>query len=105
MIAPPTTRKGVRAGWTIALTAVAFFMVALDGLVVVTALPAIHAELGGSISTLEWAVNAYLLTFAAGIVPAAAIGDRLGDAGSTLPAWRCSSARRPPAPSLRPPPH
>jgi EmrB/QacA subfamily drug resistance transporter len=62
----------------LALTSVSFFMVALDALVVVTALPAIHHSIGGSIATLEWAVNAYGLTFAAGIITAAALGDRLG---------------------------
>jgi EmrB/QacA subfamily drug resistance transporter len=62
----------------LALTSVAFFMVALDALVVVTALPAIHHSIGGSLGTLEWAVNSYSLTFAAGIITAAAIGDRLG---------------------------
>jgi EmrB/QacA subfamily drug resistance transporter len=64
--------------WTLALTSIAFFMVALDSLVVVTALPAIHHEIGGSISTLEWTVNAFTLTYAAGIITAAALGDRLG---------------------------
>ncbi len=43
-----------------------------------TALPAIHRSVGGSIATLEWAVNAYALTFAAGMITAAALGDRLG---------------------------
>ena len=64
--------------WTLALTSVGFFMVTLDALVVVTALPAIHRDLGGSISTLEWTVNAFTLTYAAGIITAAALGDRLG---------------------------
>src|SRR5215472_10156782 len=64
--------------WTLGLTSVAFFMVALDSLVVVTALPAIHRDLGGSISTLEWTVNAFTLTYAAGIITAAAMGDRVG---------------------------
>jgi EmrB/QacA subfamily drug resistance transporter len=65
-------------GWVLALTSVAFFMVALDALVVITALPAIRDGLGGSLSSLEWTVNAYTLTFAAGIITAAALGDRLG---------------------------
>ena len=65
-------------GLVLALTSVAFFMVSLDALVVVTALPAIHRSVGGSIGTLEWAVNAYALTFAAGIITAAALGERLG---------------------------
>ena len=64
-------------GWALVLTSAAFFMVALDALVVITALPAIHHDLGGSVSTLEWTVNAYTLSFAAGIITAAAIGDRL----------------------------
>ena len=64
--------------WTLLLTSTAFFMVALDSLVVVTALPAMHRDLGGSISTLEWTVNAFTLTYAAGIITAAALGDRLG---------------------------
>ena len=66
------------AGWALALTSVACFMTALDTLVVITALPAIHASLGGSVSTLEWTVNAYTLTLAAGIITGAALGDRFG---------------------------
>src|SRR6266851_842913 len=64
--------------WTLALTSVAFFMVALDALVVVTALPAIQRDLHASLSMLEWTLNAFTLAFAAGIITAAALGDRLG---------------------------
>jgi len=71
-------RSGTSARWTLALTSVAFFMTALDALVVITALPSIHATIGGSVGTLEWTVNAYTLTLAAGITTAAALGDRLG---------------------------
>ena len=63
---------------TVLLTSVAFFMVALDILVVMTALPTIQRDLGASLSTLEWTINAYTLPFAAGIITAAALGDRLG---------------------------
>ncbi len=65
-------------GWALALTSVAFFMVSLDALVVMTALPVIHRDLGASLSTLEWTVNAYTLAYAAGIITAAALGDRFG---------------------------
>jgi EmrB/QacA subfamily drug resistance transporter len=68
----------LRRGWTLALTSIAFFMVALDSLVVITALPSIHRDLGASLSTLEWTVNAYTLAYAAGIITAAALGDRFG---------------------------
>lgn len=64
--------------WTLVLTATAFFMVALDSLVVVTALPAIQRELHASIGTLEWTMNAFTLAYAAGITTAAALGDRFG---------------------------
>src|SRR5215472_12607604 len=70
--------RAVSLPMVLALTSISFFMVSLDALVVVTALPAIHRSVGGSIATLEWAVNAYGLTFAAGIITAAALGDRLG---------------------------
>ncbi|HTP58273.1 MAG TPA: DHA2 family efflux MFS transporter permease subunit [Spirochaetia bacterium] len=61
-----------------ALTSVAFFMVTLDTLIVVTALPSIHRDLGASLASLAWTINAYALAAAAGIVSAAALGDRLG---------------------------
>jgi EmrB/QacA subfamily drug resistance transporter len=70
--------KESRSAWTLAITSIAFFMVALDALVVTTALPAIQHELHVGVSTLEWTVNAYALTYAAGIVTASALGDRLG---------------------------
>jgi EmrB/QacA subfamily drug resistance transporter len=53
-------------------------MVTLDALVVITALPAIHHDIGASLSALQWTVNAYTLAFAAGIITAAAAGDTLG---------------------------
>jgi EmrB/QacA subfamily drug resistance transporter len=53
-------------------------MVALDNLVVTTALPVIRAELGSSLQDLEWMVNAYTLTFAVLLLTGAALGDRFG---------------------------
>ena len=69
---------GANRRWTLGVTSIAFFMVALDALVVITALPAIQRDLGSTITTLEWTINAYTLAFAAGIITAAALGDRLG---------------------------
>jgi EmrB/QacA subfamily drug resistance transporter len=63
---------------TVLLTSVAYFMVALDTLVVVTALPSIHRDLGGNVGALQWTVNAYVLAFGATIITAAAIGDLIG---------------------------
>jgi MFS family permease len=64
---------------TIMVTALAYFMVTLDGLVaVVTPSPSIHRDLGGTISTLQWTVIAFSTAFTAGMITAAALGDRLG---------------------------
>ena len=54
--------KPARKGGCLILTSVASFMVALDALVVTTALPTIRLDLSASIETLEWIVNAYNLT-------------------------------------------
>ena len=64
--------------WTLVLTSVAFFMVNLGLVVVVTALPAMRHDLGGNLSTLGWIINAYGLAFGAGVITAAAVGDRIG---------------------------
>jgi EmrB/QacA subfamily drug resistance transporter len=53
-------------------------MVALDALVVTTALSTIRVDLGASIEQLEWTVNAYNLSFAVLLMTAAAVGDRIG---------------------------
>jgi EmrB/QacA subfamily drug resistance transporter len=67
-----------RLGWVVGLTSTAYFMVALDALVVITALPRMQRDLHVGLSSLQWTVNAYGIAFAAGIITAAALGDRFG---------------------------
>src|SRR3954453_8386538 len=67
-----------RAIWTLAIVSIALFMTALDNLVVGVALPSIRADLGGSLESLEWTVNAYTLSFAVLLLTGAALGDRFG---------------------------
>ncbi len=75
----PASEKGKpRLGWVIALTSAAYFMVVLDALVVVTALPRMQRDLHVGVSSLQWTVTAYGIAFAAGIITAAALGDRFG---------------------------
>ena len=50
--------------WVLIVASIASLMVALDALVVTTALPTIRVDLGASIEQLEWTVNAYTLSFA-----------------------------------------
>jgi EmrB/QacA subfamily drug resistance transporter len=67
-----------RRGWTLAIVSVGLFMVVLDNLVVSVALPSIHRDLGASIQSLEWTVNAYTLSYAVLLLTGAALGDRFG---------------------------
>ena len=64
--------------WVLVISSIAALMVALDVLVVSTALGAIRDHFGASTDTLEWTVNAYGLSFAVLLIPGAALGDRLG---------------------------
>src|SRR5216683_695119 len=64
--------------WVLALTSIASFMVALDALVVTTALSTIRVDFGASIEALEWTVNAYNLSFAVLLMTGAVLGDYLG---------------------------
>ncbi|GIH15533.1 MFS transporter [Rugosimonospora africana] len=74
----PQTSRPARLGWVLAITAVAALVVALDQLVVATALQTIHQDLHATMSSLEWTVNAFSLSFAALMIPGAEIGDRIG---------------------------
>ncbi|MGH2870575.1 MAG: MFS transporter [Solirubrobacteraceae bacterium] len=67
-----------RRGWTLAIVSIGLFMVVLDNLVVSVALPSIHRDLGASIQSLEWTVNAYTLSYAVFLLTGAALGDRFG---------------------------
>jgi EmrB/QacA subfamily drug resistance transporter len=64
--------------WVMALASLASFIISMDSLVVTTALPTIRSDLGASIETVQWTVNAYNLTFAVLLVTGAALGDRFG---------------------------
>jgi EmrB/QacA subfamily drug resistance transporter len=73
-----TAATTTRLRWVLALTSSAYFMVVLDSLVVITALPQMQRELHADLSSLQWTVNSYGIAFAAAIITAAALGDRFG---------------------------
>jgi EmrB/QacA subfamily drug resistance transporter len=62
----------------LALTSAGSLMAVLDAMVVATALNVIRVDLGTSIETLEWTMNAYNLSFAVLLLTGAALGDRFG---------------------------
>ncbi|WP_407181440.1 MFS transporter [Bradyrhizobium sp. STM 3562] len=55
-----------------------YAVVQLDITIVNTALASISASLGGGVSELQWVVSAYTIAFAAFILTAGALGDRIG---------------------------
>jgi MFS family permease len=63
---------------TFAITSAVWFLVTLDRLAVMTALPAIRSDLGGDVVGAAWTVNAHTLTFAVLLLGGAALGDRFG---------------------------
>jgi len=65
-------------GWALLATSLGFGVVQLNVSVVNVAIKPIGAELGGSVSGLQWIVNAYTVAFAALILSAGALGDRIG---------------------------
>ena len=70
--------RKTRLGWVLGLTSTAYFMVVIDSVVVITALPLMQRDLRVSLESLQWTLNAYGIAFAAGIITAAALGDRFG---------------------------
>src|SRR5580700_6307120 len=64
--------------WVLGVTSLASFMMALDSLVITTAFATIRSDFGASVEMLQWAVNAFNLTFAVLLLTGAALGDRFG---------------------------
>ena len=67
-----------RKWWTLAAVAFGLFMIMLDNTVVNVALPSIERDLHVSVSSLEWIVTAYALTFAALLITGGKLGDLIG---------------------------
>ncbi|MER6425958.1 MFS transporter [Streptomyces sp. NPDC001137] len=75
---PPAEQAPHRPVWTVVLAGLGALLCSLDVVVVATALPALRADFGASLSDLEWTINAYNLVFACLTLTGAALGDRFG---------------------------
>jgi DHA2 family methylenomycin A resistance protein-like MFS transporter len=71
-------RQGARPGAALAVALLGFFVITLDALVVSVALPAISRDLGGGITGLQWIIDGYTLMFAALLLFAGSLSDRIG---------------------------
>src|SRR6201994_3422926 len=54
------------------------FMIMLDSNIVAVSLPSIARDLRASFADIEWVVSAYVLSFAALLMPSGALADRYG---------------------------
>jgi len=74
----PAPALDPRRWWALALLCGAFFMVLLDGTIVLVALPSIQADLGFSEQGLQWVLSAYALTFGGLLLLGGRAADLLG---------------------------
>ncbi|MFF1569566.1 MFS transporter [Streptomyces sp. NPDC058293] len=73
--APETDRHATA---TLAAAALSFFVITLDATIVNVAPPSIRDALAAGITGLEWVVDAYTLMFAALLLSAGSLSDRIG---------------------------
>jgi DHA2 family methylenomycin A resistance protein-like MFS transporter len=78
--ARPARRRGAPgpARLTLAAARLGFFMICLDATAVNVALPAIGRSLHGATDGLQWVVDGYTVPFAALLISAGAVSDRVG---------------------------
>ncbi|MFC1407377.1 MULTISPECIES: MFS transporter [Streptacidiphilus] len=70
--------RTVRPGAALAAALLGFFVITLDALVVNVALPSVRQDLGGGITGLQWVLDGYTLIFAALLLSAGSLSDRIG---------------------------
>ncbi|GAA3370349.1 hypothetical protein GCM10017744_093740 [Streptomyces antimycoticus] len=93
--------SGMRSWVPLLAVCAGYFMVILDVTVINVAVPVVGRELSASLTGIQWITDGYTLVFAGFLLSGGALGDRLGNRRSSVPAWRCSPCPRPRAPSRR----
>ncbi|MFD7206213.1 MFS transporter [Streptomyces sp. NPDC059893] len=71
-------QRPARAGWALGAALLGFFVITLDAQIVNVALPAIRDGFDGGMTALQWVVDGYTLMFAAFLLSAGSLTDRLG---------------------------
>jgi DHA2 family methylenomycin A resistance protein-like MFS transporter len=77
-LAGKPARSSPSTSLTLAAMSLGYGVVQLDVTIVNTALNSIGGSLGGGVAELQWVVSAYTIAFAAFILTAGALGDRIG---------------------------
>lgn len=77
-VVAPRGSSRLATSLTLAAMSLGYGVVQLDVTIVNTALDAMGKALGGGVAELQWVVSAYTIAFAAFILTAGALGDRIG---------------------------
>jgi EmrB/QacA subfamily drug resistance transporter len=80
----PSSLSLARRGFALAALCTAALVISLDTTIVNVALPSLVRQLHASTTNLQWVVDAYSLVFAALILTAGSLGDRLGRKGTLI---------------------
>lgn len=77
---PPaeSARDGNRRWWALVAVCLSVLVIGFDGTILNVALPDMSVQLRASTGQLQWIVDAYLVVFAAAMLPAGLLGDRFG---------------------------
>jgi EmrB/QacA subfamily drug resistance transporter len=76
--AAAAARPSGAARAALAVAVLGFFVITFDAVVVNVALPSIRRDVGGGITGLQWVVDGYTLMFAALLLSAGSLADRIG---------------------------
>ncbi len=77
-----TSDQGTHRWMVLIVLCISVFLVVVDNTIVNVALPTLNRDLGASITSLQWIVDAYSLAFAGLLLAGGGIGDRLGRKGT-----------------------
>jgi len=77
-------RRSPGKGWILLALCLAALIINIDVTIVNVALPSLVRELGATTTQLQWVVDAYTLVFAALILAAGSVSDRVGRKGVLL---------------------
>jgi DHA2 family methylenomycin A resistance protein-like MFS transporter len=75
---PDTATAAARASVVLAIASMGFFLITLDISIVNVALASIRHDLGGGTTTQQWVIDGYTLPFAALLLCAGNVSDRIG---------------------------
>ena len=74
----PVVTEPARSTFALAAALLGFFVITLDAVIVNVVLPSMQRDLGGGVTGLQWVVDGYTLMFAALLLSAGSLTDRIG---------------------------